>query len=184
MHEPLYCVIQEFNPGWIYCSKPFLDGLLDQEGRANAMVLTVDDGSFEAQRHTARSLIYFGLQTTLSVSSKRIQRVEIRIGRLNTRTVMERARGDQNIRGGNCSPLGACATRQIERHCPHIIINLQFGKCSFQISKYRTLTLGLRAVPKFEPDQRTPTRLAAFREHTFDPSPNICVALRPEEMNP
>jgi hypothetical protein len=79
----------------------------------------------------------------LWVCSKRVQRVEIRIGRLNTRTVMERACGDQNIRGGNCYPLGACATRQIERRCPHIIINLQFGKCSFQISKYRTLTLGL-----------------------------------------
>jgi hypothetical protein len=125
----------------------------------------------------------FNLQTTLWFCSKRVQRVEIRIGRLNTRTVMERAGGDQNIGSGNCYPLGACATRQIARRRPHIIINLQFGKCSFQISKYRTLTSGLRAVPKFEPDQRTPTRLA-FREHTFDPSPNFFITLRPQEMNP
>jgi hypothetical protein len=125
----------------------------------------------------------FNLQTTLWVCSKRVQRVEIRIGRLNTRTVMERARGDQNIRGGNGYPLGTCATRQIKRRCPHTIINLQFGKCSFQISKYRTLTLGPRAIPKFEPNERTPTRLA-FREHTFDPSPNFFITLRPQEMNP
>ncbi len=33
-----------------------LDGLLNQEGRANAMVLTLDDGSFEAQRHVASKI--------------------------------------------------------------------------------------------------------------------------------
>jgi ABC-type antimicrobial peptide transport system permease subunit len=49
-------VIQEFNAGRIYCSKSFLDGLHNQEGRANAMVLTLDDGSFEAQRHAARKI--------------------------------------------------------------------------------------------------------------------------------
>jgi hypothetical protein len=51
----------------------------------------------------------FNWQTTLWVCTKRVQRVEIRIGRLNTRTVVERARGNQNIRGGYCYPLGARA---------------------------------------------------------------------------
>jgi ABC-type antimicrobial peptide transport system permease subunit len=49
-------VIQEFNPGRIYFSKSLLDGLLNQEGRANAMVLSLDDGSFEAQRHVASKI--------------------------------------------------------------------------------------------------------------------------------
>jgi hypothetical protein len=96
---------------------------------------------------------------------------------------MERACGDQNIRGGNCYPLGACATRQIKGYRPNIIINLQLREGSLQISKYGTLTLGPRAVPKFKPDQRTPTRLA-FRERTFDPSSNFVITLWPQEMNP
>ena len=49
-------VIDEFNPGQIYCSKSFLDRLLNQEGRANAIVLTLDDGSFAAQRHAASKI--------------------------------------------------------------------------------------------------------------------------------
>ena len=115
--------------------------------------------------------------------SERVQRVEVRIGRLYTRTVMERARGDQNIRGGNCDPLGARATRQIKGHLPNIIINLQFREGSLKVSKYGTLTLGPRAVPKLEPDQRTPTRFA-FRERTFDPAPNFFITLWPQKMNP
>ena len=62
-----------------------------------------------------------------------------------------------------------------------MIVNLQFRKCSFQISKYCTLTLALRTVLKFEPDHRTPTSLA-FRENTFDPSPYFFITLRSEEM--
>jgi hypothetical protein len=50
----------------------------------------------------------------LWICTKRVQRVEIRIGRLNSRTVMERARSDQNIRGWNGYALGARATRQIK----------------------------------------------------------------------
>jgi hypothetical protein len=46
-------VIQEFNPSRIYCSKSLLDGLLNQEGRANAIVLTLEDRSFAGQRHAA-----------------------------------------------------------------------------------------------------------------------------------
>jgi len=90
---------------------------------------------------------------TLWIYSKRVQRVEIRIGRLNTRTVMKRAGGNQNIRGGNCYPLGARATRQIIGHRPNIIVNFQFRDGSFKISKHGTLTLSSRAVPKFELDQ-------------------------------
>lgn len=48
---------------------------------------------------------------TLWLCTKRVQRVKIRIGRLNSRTVVERARSDQYIRGGNGYALGACATR-------------------------------------------------------------------------
>jgi hypothetical protein len=119
----------------------------------------------------------------LRIGPKRIQRVEIRVGRLNTRTVMEGASGDQNIRGGSCYSLGACPTRQIKGYCPNIIIDLQLREGSLQISKYYTLTLGTSAVPKFKPNQRTPTRFA-IREHTFDPSPNFFVTLWPQEMNP
>jgi putative ABC transport system permease protein len=49
-------VIEEFSAGQIYCSKLFLDGLRNQEGRANAIVLTLDDGSFAAQRHAASKI--------------------------------------------------------------------------------------------------------------------------------
>jgi hypothetical protein len=96
---------------------------------------------------------------------------------------MKRAGGNQNIRGGNCYPLGARATRQIIGHRPNIIINFQFRDGSFKISKHCTLTLSSRAVPKFELDQRTPTRFA-FRERTFDPSPNFLITVWPQEMNP
>jgi hypothetical protein len=98
--------------------------------------------------------------TALWIFTKRVQRVEIRIGRFNSRTVMERARSDQNIRGWNGYALGTSATRQIKRRSPNVIINLQLRESSLQISKHRTLTLGPRPVPKFESDQRTPTRFA------------------------
>jgi putative ABC transport system permease protein len=49
-------VIEEFNAGQIYCSKSFLDGLLNREGRANAILLTLEDKSFEAQRHAAAKI--------------------------------------------------------------------------------------------------------------------------------
>jgi hypothetical protein len=62
--------------------------------------------------------------TALWNCTKRVQRIEIRIGRLNSRAVMQRARSDQNIRGGHGYPLGACATRQIKRRSPNVIINL------------------------------------------------------------
>jgi hypothetical protein len=119
----------------------------------------------------------------LWICTKRVQRVEIRIGRLNSRTVMERARSDQNIRGWNGYALGARATRQIKRRSPNVIINLQLRESSLQISKHGTLTLGPRPVPKFESDQRTPTRFA-IRERTFDPSPYFFITLWPQEVNP
>jgi putative ABC transport system permease protein len=49
-------VTQEFNPGRIYCSKLFLDGLLNQEGRANVIAVTLDDGTLAAQRHAASKI--------------------------------------------------------------------------------------------------------------------------------
>ena len=42
-------VVQEFSPGRIYCSKSLLDTLRNQQGRANAMVLSLD-GDLTAQR--------------------------------------------------------------------------------------------------------------------------------------
>jgi hypothetical protein len=65
---------------------------------------------------------------------------------------MERARGNQNIRAGYRYSLRARATRKIKGHSPNIIINLQLREGSLKISKYGTITLGARAVPKFKPD--------------------------------
>jgi hypothetical protein len=96
---------------------------------------------------------------------------------------MECACGDHNDRGRNCYPLGTRATRKIKGHRPNIIVNLQLGEGSLKISEHGTLPLGPRTVPKFEPDQRTPTRFA-FRERTFDPSPDFFITLWPQEMNP
>jgi hypothetical protein len=114
----------------------------------------------------------------LWVRPKRVQRIEIRIGRLDTRTVMKRTCGDQYISGGNCYPLGARPTCQIKGYLPNIIINPQFWEGSLKISKYGTLTLGPRAVPKLEPDQRAPTRFAV-RQRTCYPLPNIFISLWP-----
>ncbi len=49
-------VIQEFGAGRIYCSKSFLDEVLNQTGRANAIALTLADGSIAAQRHAASKI--------------------------------------------------------------------------------------------------------------------------------
>jgi hypothetical protein len=96
---------------------------------------------------------------------------------------MERARGNQNIHGWNGYALGTRATRQVRRRSPNILINLQLRESALQISKHGTLTLGPRPVPKFESDQRTPTRFA-IREHAFDPSPCFFITPRPQEVDP
>lgn len=83
----------------------------------------------------------------LWICPKRVQRVEIRIGRLNTGAVMERARGNQNIRGGNCSlvrlELWNCARaqnegavlRDLERALPELKIDDDVWAVSFDLAR-------------------------------------------------
>jgi ABC-type antimicrobial peptide transport system permease subunit len=49
-------VVQEFSPAKIYCSKELLEHVRNSRGRANALVLTLNDSSFEAQDRAAKAI--------------------------------------------------------------------------------------------------------------------------------
>ncbi|MDP8985744.1 MAG: FtsX-like permease family protein [Pseudomonadota bacterium] len=125
-------IIREFNPGRIYCPKSLLDGLLNQAGRANAMVLRLDDGSFEAQRQAARKIESSAIGPDRQISGTVLTRTLERVilGHLNILTGLSMLIGVMMLAVGAMGLASTLSVGVVERFREIAILKAIGGRSS------------------------------------------------------
>ena len=111
------------------------------------------------------------------------QVVEVRIGGLQIRTVVESAGGNQDVgcRGGH-SP-GTCLRRQFVRLPPNLTVDCQLGDDAGEFPQHVSFVCSAGTVPEFQLDDRAPAGIPAVERGLYA-GVHTGIAIGPKEMNP